>query len=86
MHTLADSEDLEEMPQIAAFHHGLHCLPRQTQSSEKEIQVFEPLHIYTGPFSVYCLFVLLLYCPKSTALVMAGRSVHLTTLFPGQAC
>ena len=22
--------------------------------------------------------------PKSTALVMAGRSVHLTTLFPGQ--
>ena len=24
--------------------------------------------------------------PKSTAMVMAGRSVHLTTLFPGQAC
>ena len=23
--------------------------------------------------------------PKSTAVVMAGRSVHLTTLFPGQA-
>ena len=23
--------------------------------------------------------------PKSTAKVMAGRSVHLTTLFPGQA-
>ena len=23
--------------------------------------------------------------PKSTALVIAGRSVHLTTLFPGQA-
>ena len=23
--------------------------------------------------------------PKSTAMVMAGRSVHLTTLFPGQA-
>ena len=23
--------------------------------------------------------------PKSTATVMAGRSVHLTTLFPGQA-
>ena len=27
-------------------------------------------------------FVLL---PKSTAMVIAGRSVHLTTLFPGQA-
>ena len=24
--------------------------------------------------------------PKSTAMVIAGRSVHLTTLFPGQAC
>ena len=23
--------------------------------------------------------------PKSTAMVMAGRSVHLTTFFPGQA-
>ena len=23
--------------------------------------------------------------PKSTAMVMAGRSVHITTLFPGQA-
>ena len=23
--------------------------------------------------------------PKSTAMVMAGRSVHLTTIFPGQA-
>ena len=23
--------------------------------------------------------------PKSTAVVMAGQSVHLTTLFPGQA-
>ena len=24
--------------------------------------------------------------PKSTAMVIAGRSVHLTTPFPGQAC
>ena len=24
-------------------------------------------------------------CPKSTAMVMAERSVYLTTLFPGQA-
>ena len=23
--------------------------------------------------------------PKSTAMIIAGRSVHLTTLFPGQA-
>ena len=32
------------------------------------------------PFSKFC-FV----ASKSTAKVMAGRSVHLTTLFPGQA-
>ena len=37
--------------------------------------------------SIVCLF---LFCfvalrPKSSAMVMAGRSVHLTTLFPGQA-
>ena len=32
---------------------------------------------------VFVCFVAL--CPKSTAMVMVGRSVHLTTLFPGQA-
>ena len=33
-----------------------------------------------------CLFVCFLALrPKSTAMVMAGRSVHLTTRFPGQA-
>ena len=36
------------------------------------------------------LFVCFFVCfvalrPKSTAMVIAGRSVHLTTLFPGQA-
>ena len=33
--------------------------------------------------SVFVCFVAL--HPKSTAMVMVGRSVHLTTLFPGQA-
>ena len=32
-----------------------------------------------------CLFVFVALHPKSTAMVMARRSVHLTTLFPGQA-
>ena len=37
-----------------------------------------------------CEFVCFLFCfvalrPKSKAMVIAGRSVHLTTLFPGQA-
>ena len=45
-------------------------------NSEKNKQIFE----------VLCLFVCLFVCfvalrPKSTAMVIAGRSVHLTTLF-----
>ena len=38
---------------------------------------------------MFCLFVLFVCFvalrPKSTAMVIAGRSVDLTTLFPGQA-
>ena len=33
----------------------------------------------------YGLFVFVALRPMSTAMVIAGRSVHLTTLFPGQA-
>ena len=36
-----------------------------------------------GPDNLFVCFVALR--PKSTAMVMAGRSVDLTTLFPGQA-
>ena len=39
-----------------------------------------PIHIDT--ISFVCFVALR---PKSTAMVIAGRSVHLTTLFPGQA-
>ena len=39
--------------------------------------------LYTCFLSYFCLFVALR--PKSTAMVIAGRSVDLTTLFPGQA-
>ena len=38
---------------------------------------------YTG-FTVFC-FVFVALRPKSTAMVIAGQSVHLTTNFPGQA-
>ena len=37
---------------------------------------------FEGKMLLVCFVAL---CPKSTAMVMAGRSVHLTTLFPGQA-
>ena len=47
-------------------------------------------HIYTNNQENInvCLFVFVCFValrPKSTAMVIAGRSVHLTTLFPGQA-
>ena len=32
----------------------------------------------------FCLFVFVALRHMSTAMVIAGRSVHLTTLFPGQ--
>ena len=38
--------------------------------------------LHMSQFLFVCLFALR---PKSTAMVIAGRSVHLTTLFPGQA-
>ena len=34
---------------------------------------------------IFCLFVFVALSPMPTAMVIAGRSVHLTTLFPGQA-
>ena len=34
---------------------------------------------------LFCLFVFVPLRPMSTAMVIAGRSVNLTTLFPGQA-
>ena len=33
MHTLKNSEDLDEMPQYVAFHLGLYCLLRLKQYS-----------------------------------------------------
>ena len=49
-------------------------------------------NIFSQVGTICCLpgFVCLFVCfvalrPKSTAMVIAGRSVHLSTLFPGQA-
>ena len=46
---------------------------------------FIDLHSIFKDNIVICLFVFVALRPKSTAMVIAGRSVHLTTLFPGQA-
>ena len=67
MSTLANSEDPDEMPHNVAFHQGLHFLPRQKRSSEKENTITymyleiincDPLIFYImdiGPFQVYCI-------------------------------
>ena len=39
----------------------------------------------TSQFFFYSFVCFVALRPKSTAMVIAGRSVHLTTLFPGQA-
>ena len=46
-------------------------------------QSIKNLLTQTARHSLFVCFVALR--PKSTAMVMAGQSVHLTTLFPGQA-
>ena len=44
------------------------------------------LTVWFAAHFILCLFVYFVALrPKSTAMVMAGQSVHLTTLFPGQA-
>ena len=44
------------------------------------------LHLSLRTFLVEkCLFIFVALRPMSTSMVIAGRSVHLTTLFPGQA-
>ena len=50
----------------------------------KPVRTLHSLHLgLTAEFLFLVGFVALR--PKSTAMVIAGRSVHLTTLFPGQA-
>ena len=58
---------------------------------KSEIQIgitFLIIEFFDAVFSILlfvCLFVFVALRPMSTAMVIAGRSVHLTTPFPGQA-
>ena len=65
----------EEVEQIPAIIYNL---------QERSCHNLHPDEIYL-PHTSYCLFVFVALRPMSTAVVIAGRSVHLTTLFPGQA-
>ena len=69
---------------------GIFCLSLEAQflpHSQSKIPFFPiPFPIKKGKKKNFVLFVCFVALrPKSTAMVIAGRSVHLTTLFPGQA-
>ena len=49
------------------------------------IVILSLFHVVSGSGVVGWLVGFVALRPKSTAKVMAGRSVHITTLFPGQA-
>ena len=58
---------------------------RQKLSSAKALS---PIEVFIATVIKVCCFVVVVFValhPMSTAMVIAGRSVHLTTLFPGQA-
>ena len=61
----------------------------QSKSIPVNKDQFKPYYtchfILTRIYLYVCLFVFVALRPMSTAMVIAGRSVHLTTLFPGQA-
>ena len=62
----------------------LECKKRQYLFSDDQREDKNKFISFRSVFLV-CLFVFVALRPMSTAMVIAGRSVHLTTLFPGQA-
>ena len=61
---------------------------RKSKAAEEFSQRIAQQYSYDLDLELYwfvCLFVFVALRPMSTAMVIAGRSVHLTTLFPGQA-
>ena len=88
------------MPHSAVSDLGLHCLPvsHKNDAMLKRVKIYWKYMLMVNGssnedmvfFSEKKIFILLVFCfvalrPKSTAMVMVGRSVHLTTLFPLQA-
>ena len=72
MEILANSKDPDEMQHNAAFHQGLHCLPRLKQSLRTEINhlvdsTYAPLKVHNLQSHTYriCLFDLILYVPST---------------------
>ena len=54
-------------------------------ASSKVFQIMKTKSYFGCWLNAFVLFVFVALRPMSTAMVIAGRSVHLTTLFPGHA-
>ena len=72
----------KESNQMTDTKHNLY-----TSSEQRCAYPCRPLQIFLvyQIAMIVCFFVFVALRPMSTAMVIAGRSVHLTTLFPGQA-
>ena len=65
---------------------GPNCLQRFSAVKASKQRVKKKKNLCNIKCICFILYVCFLALhPKSTAMVMAGQSVHLTTLFPGQA-
>ena len=72
----AGSFDKEEVVDYMVTNHDFHCQGADDEATKTILDNSHKVGWLVG-------FVALR--PKSTAMVIGGRSVHLTTLFPGQA-
>ena len=85
MSTLKVSEYGQEMPQ-SQTNPRYHEEEAQKDSHTTARTLLKQSNQLSLPQRDDCLFVCFVALrPKSTAMVIAGRSVHLTILFPGQA-
>ena len=77
---------LAEKPGVTLQNFGNHvcsCLCVCVDALRSSQQYFSQFR--GSPIKCFCFVCFVALRPKSTAMVIAGRSVHLTTLFPGQA-
>ena len=65
--------------------HICHCHTVLSVPNSLKAACWERADLMALLFIICLLVCFAALCPKSTAVVIAGRSVHQTTLFPGQA-
>ena len=77
--------DVSSGARVLKFGHSLHIHPYHFAPIMRWLaRAFMPAFVCMQ-VKAHCFVCFVALRPKSTAMVIAGRSVHLTTLFPGQA-